>query len=148
MLKLFEEPPRGTTLVIVVPSEGDLIYTFRSRLVPLPVQEEEVVLSEETKTFVAGGPAAREKVMESILGDAKSDNDEEKQEARAKALRLAEGLAIAGYKKWRSESGPDSRDALQAFLTDLDKLIPVLHDRSAPLKPILEHLLIIAPKKL
>ncbi|HVW71769.1 MAG TPA: hypothetical protein VHB93_01295 [Candidatus Paceibacterota bacterium] len=148
MLKLFEEPPAGTTLVLIVPSEGDLLYTLRSRLLPLPGETKETVLSEEVQEFIAGSSAAREKVVERILDDAKSDTDEDKQSARARALQLAEGLAQSGYAVWRKESGPDSRDKLQAFLTDLDRLIPVLHDRSAPLKPILEHLLITAPKKL
>jgi len=149
MLKLFEEPPASTTLILIVPSEGDLLYTLRSRLLPLPGEaSEEATLSEEANAFVAGGEAAREKVVEGILDDAKSDNDEEKQVARTKALQLAEGLAQSAYKSWRAESGPDSRDKLQAFLTDLDRLVPILHDRSAPLKPILEHILITAPKKL
>lgn len=148
MLKLFEEPPEGTTLILIVPSEGDLLYTLRSRLLPLPVETNEAALSEEAQAFIAGGAAAREKVVEGILDDAKSDNDDEKQAARARALRLAEGLTQSAYKVWRTESGPDSRDKLQAFLTDLDRLIPILHDRSAPLKPILEHILITAPKKL
>src|SRR6185437_2978159 len=30
MLKLFEEPPAGTTLALVIPSEGNLLYTLRS----------------------------------------------------------------------------------------------------------------------
>lgn len=148
MLKLFEEPPAETTLVLVVPSEGDLIYTLRSRLQPLPnAKEGSGALSEEAETFAKGSAAAREKVVEGILDDAKSDKDEEKQEARAKALRLAEGLARAAHSAWLA-AGPGARDELQAFLHDLDRLIPVLHDRAAPLKPILEHLLITAPKKL
>jgi hypothetical protein len=147
MLKLFEEPPAGTTLIMVLPSEGDLIYTLRSRLLPLPESGERAqVLEEEVQAFAVGGAAAREKIVEKILDDAKSDDDEEKQEARARALRLAEGLSRAGYVAWRREAGPDSRDAMQSFLTDLDRLIPILHDRAAPLKPILEHILIIAPK--
>lgn len=150
MLKLFEEPPAETTLVLVIPSEGNLLYTLRSRLQPLPhvgVTTSHIEISEEAKVFVAGGEAVREKVIAKILDEAKSDDDEEKQEARAKALRLAEGLSRTAYAAWRKEEGPDSRDNLEAFLHDLDRLVPILHDRAAPLKPILEHLLITAPKK-
>jgi hypothetical protein len=147
MLKLFEEPPAGTTLVLVIPSEGNLLYTLRSRLQPLPAGRQSFAVNPEVEAFIAGGSAARAKVIAEILDEAKSDDDEEKQEARAKALRFAEGLSRAAYDAWRKEKGPDSRDALQAFLHDLDRLVPVLNDRSAPLKPILEHILIIAPKK-
>jgi len=149
MLKLFEEPPAETTLVLVIPSEGNLLYTLRSRLQPLPhgkggKRMEEPLVEE----FIAGGSAAREKVIAKILDEAKSDDDEEKQEARAEALRFARGLTRAAHAAWEKEKGPDSRDGLQAFLHDLDRLIPILNDRAAPLKPILEHILIIAPKKL
>ncbi len=152
MLKLFEEPPAGTTLVLVIPSEGNLLYTLRSRLQPLPGGDERENKKEKhepmVEEFIAGDAAAREKVIAKILDEAKSDDDEEKQGARAKALRFAEGLSRAAYIAWRKESGPDSRDNLQAFLHDLDRLVPVLNDRAAPLKPILEHILIVAPKKL
>jgi hypothetical protein len=75
MLKLFEEPPAGTTLILIVPSEGDLIYTLRSRLQPLPNAEGGRAISKETEAFVRGSAADREKVIEGILDDAKSDKD-------------------------------------------------------------------------
>ncbi len=144
LLKLFEEPPAATTLVLIVPSAGNLIATLRSRLQPLPLGKKQKNIEEGIEQeFIAGSGAVREKVIEGILNEAKSDKDEEKQEARAKALRLAEGLARAGYEAWREKPGAE----LRAMLTDLDRLIPVLHDRAAPLKAILEHLLLTAPKK-
>src|SRR4051812_8412136 len=39
LLKVFEEPPAGVTLVLVVPSAGILLPTLRSRLLSLPVGE-------------------------------------------------------------------------------------------------------------
>jgi len=142
LLKLFEEPAPGTTLILIVPSEGNIITTLRSRLHPLPMGKE-VQLAGIEEAFVRGGPAAREKVVSGILDEAKSDDDNEKLEARVKALRLAEGIAREGYASWRKSDGA----AMRSFLSDLDRIIPVLNDRSAPLKPILEHLLIAAPNK-
>ncbi len=149
MLKLFEEPPAETTLVLVIPSEGNLLYTLRSRLQPLPVSTQVQAIDPLSQEFIGGSTTVREKVVANILDEAKSDDDEKKQEARAKALRLAEGLTRAGYGAWRTIK-EDSAEAgtLRSFLYDLDRLVPVLHDRAAPLKPILEHLLLTAPKKL
>lgn len=36
LLKVLEEPPAGVTIILAVPSEGMLIPTLRSRLLPLP----------------------------------------------------------------------------------------------------------------
>jgi DNA polymerase III delta prime subunit len=166
LLKLFEEPPEDTYLFLVVPSEGMLLPTMRSRVMVLestksearnPKQKgstkEEKGIAEE---FLAADGAARGKLVAKLLDRAKSDKDEEKQKARADALALAEGLARAAHAKWVEQQ--ESRKAgekeskteadLRAFLADLDAFIPVLHERSAPLKPVFEHLLIILPRGL
>ncbi len=139
LLKTFEEPSEGTTLILIVSSEGVLIPTLRSRLLPLPGMR----LSDESeiaREFLAT-PAARSKVVERILDRAKSDKDEEKQAGRREARELVEGLVRAAYAARRKTPSPD----LDAFLSDLDRFIPILHERSAPLKPILEHVLITTP---
>jgi hypothetical protein len=146
LLKLFEEPPEGTTIVLIVPGEGNLLATLRSRLLPLPVSAHvgygvSHMDSEDAGEFMGGSAAARAKVIAKLLDAAKSDDDEDKQEARAAALRFAEGLARIAYAAWRQKGG----NAMKEFLSDLNCLIPVLNDRSAPLKPILEHILIVCP---
>ncbi|HYD93621.1 MAG TPA: hypothetical protein VEB18_04195 [Candidatus Paceibacterota bacterium] len=138
LLKTFEEPPAGTYLVLIVPSEGVLIQTLRSRLLPLPGLEG-VGASAAAKAFLTGKESERGKIIEAILDRAKSDKAEEKQAARAEALSFAEGLMRALSAKRKD---PETR----AFLSDLNRLVPILHERSAPLKPILEHILITAPR--
>lgn len=137
MLKAFEEPPEGTYLVIVVPSEGVLLRTLRSRLLPLPGSAGK---NAEAEAFLKGTDAVRQKMVEAILNRAKSDKPEEKQAARSAALAFAEGLLRAGYPR-RAEP------LMRALLEDLDRFLPILHERSAPLKLILEHLLLVTPKK-
>ncbi len=140
LLKTLEEPPEGTTIIVVIPSEGDLLPTTKSRLLPLPVKQQALV-SEDARTFWEGRSASRKKVVEAIQKEAKSDDEEDKLAARARVRALLEGLAILAYGKWREKND----DALRAFLSDLDRLIPISTDRAAPLKPILEHILISAP---
>lgn len=137
LLKTFEEPSEGTTLVLVVPSEGAIIPTLRSRLIELPTGKGEV--SDIAKEFLAAKGAAREKVIARILDRAKKDAPEEKQAARADALGLTEGLLRAGY---AARTKGDNSSELSTLLSDLTRFIPILHERSAPLKPILEHILI------
>lgn len=143
LLKVLEEPSAGTTIILIVPSAGSLLQTVRSRVLPLPGTEvKKPSASEEATVFWEGTPSAREKVVESILKEAKSDDEDDKAHARTRARELAEGLTVLAHAAWRK----DSKTPHFLLLEDLDRLIPVLHDRSAPLKPILEHILITAPK--
>ncbi|KND52059.1 MAG: hypothetical protein ABA06_02225 [Parcubacteria bacterium C7867-001] len=154
LLKLFEEPPEGTVLILVVPSEGIILPTLRSRILPLPTGRQAFPEGKRTKkeeseiveAFITGTSAAREKLVAKLLDKTKSDKDTEKQAARLEALTLAEGLMRAGYRARKEGSGNDA--ALVAFLTDLNSFIPILHDRAAPLKPIFEHLLLVTPASL
>lgn len=141
LLKIFEEPPAGTTLFLIIPAEGMLLPTLRSRLLPLPGHENGGGLSPETAAFLAGSGAEREKHIAKLLDRAKSEKDEEKQRARNEAIQLVEGLIRVSYAQ-------KSRPEVLEFLRDLDTFLPILHERSAPLKLIFEHLMLVIPKGL
>lgn len=144
LLKLFEEPPAGTLLILVIPSEGMLLPTLRSRLLALPSSSSNEVptISIEAQEFLKSNSAEREKMMTKIVDRSKSDKDEEKQNARLSAIHLMEGLERAAYAKWNSDRGDT---ALRLFLDDTDHFLPILHERSAPLKLIFEHILLTLP---
>jgi hypothetical protein len=144
LLKTFEEPPAGTYLVLVLPSEGIVLPTLRSRLLPLPGTSGKRALPEIAAEFIEAGKEEREKLVAKLLERAKSDKEEEKVAARADARTLAEGLMTAAYAAHKKAPTP----ALGAFLADLDRFMPILNDRSAPLKPMFEHLLIVVPSNI
>ena len=148
LLKLFEEPPAGTVLILVIPSEGMLLPTLRSRLLVLPgvgphASEDIEVISTETKEFLKAGKVEREKIVTKIVDRSKSDKDDEKQAARLSAIRLVEGLMRDMHIKWQNEKDMSKQKELQALLEDLQTFLPILHERSAPLKLIFEHLLLV-----
>ena len=145
LLKLFEEPPEGTMLILIIPSEGILLPTLRSRLLPLPNQKSATALTPEAQDFIASSKAQREKIIEKILTRAKSDKDDEKQAARLSAIHLVEGLVRKAHEQWQIETSPAKKKDLQLFLDDLNAFMPILHERSAPLKLIFEHMLITMP---
>jgi hypothetical protein len=155
LLKLFEEPPEGTTLILIVPTAGIVLGTLRSRLVPLPLEKSSArakaaaPIGEAAQAFFDAAPAAREKIVAKLLDRAKSDNDDEKQAARADALRILEALEASAHEKWASGALPPKESHTYALLLrDLDRFIPILHERSAPLKQIFEHILIVLPRGL
>jgi hypothetical protein len=152
MLKVFEEPPEGTTLFLVVPAEGLLLPTLRSRLLPLPsstMSEDEIgETSPEVQAFLKASSTEREKQVTKLLDRTKSDKDEEKQRARNEAVQLVEGLIEAAYAKREAATDPVQAEELMAFLSDLDAFLPILHERSAPLKLIFEHIILVIPKGL
>lgn len=154
LLKIVEEPPEGTIIVLCVPSEGVLISTLRSRLLPVPMDGADAL---RTSAPDAGGIAARflfasaperEKIIGKLLEQAKADKDEAKQRARREAIELIQGLTEAAYTKLRTAKTPSEKKGVRQFLEDLTAFAPILYERSAPLKPIFEHLLLVIPKGL
>ncbi len=140
LLKLFEEPPTGVTLVLCVPSLGQLLPTLRSRMLVLPSG----TAINGAKEFLALDTEGKGKYVAKLLERTKSDKDEEKQHARGELIQLVEGITRAAYAaRLKKES-----EELTLLLQDLDTFLPILHERSAPLKLIFEHLLIVLPESL
>lgn len=142
LLKVFEEPGDGTTLILIIPSEGMLLPTMRSRLLPLPGTTADS-LPAIAREFI-DKPAKRADVVASILKRAGADDAEEKQAGRRDARELIEGVMRAAYEAHRTKPSPE----LSALLSDLNAFMPIMFERSAPLKPVLEHLLITMPRSI
>jgi len=147
LLKLFEEPNEGTVLVLLIPAEGLLLPTLRSRLMPLPRESSMNVFSEDVRTFLEAPKTEREKLVAKLVAKSKSDKEAEKQAARLAAVDLAYGITRAAYAKRLSSEGKEA-DELDALLNDLSRFAPILHERSAPLKLIFEHILLVLPASL
>jgi hypothetical protein len=150
LLKLFEEPPQGTLLILVIPTEGILLPTLRSRLLLLPSDEKKnsihYAVSPATFAFLTVSKAEREKLVTKMIDRTKSDKDEEKQAARLAAIQLVEGLIGTTYKSWNSEKNGEKQKSLQMTLKDLNTFLPILHERSAPMKLIFEHIQMTLPE--
>lgn len=153
LLKVLEEPPEGVTIILCVPSEGVFIPTLRSRLLALPEDKagKEAVPSTGqgiAAQFLAASSEEREKIAAKLVERSKSDKDETKQEARQEAIELLNGLTAAAYAAMQPlDSGPERENLLQ-FLEELASFTPILYERSAPLKLIFEHILLVIPKAL
>ncbi len=161
LLKLFEEPPEGVTLILCVPSAGLLLPTLRSRLLELPATEDNAQTkgasdSADSSTsivfeFLQADTKEREKSIAKLLDRSKSDKDEVKQGARSESINLVEGLLRASYELSKSTKGkitPQIAEELRDFESDLSAFLPILHERSAPLKLIFEHILLVIPTSL
>lgn len=131
LLKLFEEPSPGTTLILVVPSEGMLLPTLRSRLLRLPVASTATPVAD---AFLKLSKEEREKYLGRILDRAGGSKEEEKRAARKEMLELMQELTTRLH---------EERD--RELLRDLSSFTYALHAPSAPLKPIAEHLLLVLP---
>ncbi len=142
LLKTFEEPADGTTLVLIVPTEGIVLPTLRSRLIPFPKDTRGI--APEAETFLAASKDERAKQVTKLVARAKADKDAEKQAARLEAMRIVEGVLVRAHAA-RAEAGSKELDAL---VRALDRFMPIMHRSSAPLKLIFEHLLIVLPAKL
>lgn len=152
LLKVFEEPPPGTTLILGVPSLGMLLPTLRSRVVPLPLHKEtkgEVrAATGSEQDFLSLSSTEREKYLTKLVERSKADNDATKQEARGAGTALISHLIQETHRALTAEKRPKERQELLVFLEDLTSFLPITHERSAPLKLIFEHLLLVIPKTL
>jgi hypothetical protein len=148
LLKLFEEPPADTALYLVVPHAGSIIPTLRSRLMPLPGFTRSNLVenaSEGSTLFLEFIKASTEKRSVMIKKLADAQGEEKKRTARDSALALLSGIERAVYAKWQGKRDDEN---LTATLEEIATLRGYLHDRSAPLRMILEHVSLTLPKSL
>jgi len=146
LLKLFEEPPADTLMYLVVPNVGSIIPTLRSRLLPLPgfKSVESVEVNAEAVAFLKA-PKEKRSVFIKKLSDAKGE--EGKREARDTALAILEGVERSAYEKWHgSKEAIKENKSLTSLLEGISQLRGYLHDRSAPLRMILEHISLTIPR--
>jgi DNA polymerase-3 subunit delta' len=72
MLKILEEPPRGTYFFLVVPRKKILLPTVLSRS-QIFEYTKETIISEETKKFISSSVAERLEIVKKIVDDVKSE---------------------------------------------------------------------------
>lgn len=139
LLKLFEEPPRGTSLYFILPSLGGLLPTLRSRVQILQAEgKERMAISEPAAAFIK---ATKEKRSALIKRLASGKDEEERREHRDEAIAIVNGIEAVAYQKIQAAR-------IATLLSDLAVLRAFLHERSAPVRMILEHLSLVLPKNL
>jgi hypothetical protein len=143
LLKIFEEPPQGTYLFLILPSLGGLLPTLRSRVAILDVER-------HTETQHIPALAAefikmrREKRSAFIQKLATGKDEHERREHRDEALAIVNGLELAAYVQFQGKN----RDEMALLLADISTVRAYLHAPSAPVRMILEHLSLTLPRNL
>ncbi len=137
LLKLFEEPPQGTYLFLVLPTLGALLPTLRSRVQILNVGHRKSYIPDVAEEFIK---ATREKRSALVKKLTSGGDEEERRENREEAIAI-----VSGVEATLREQGVEKH---KATLTDIATLRTHLYDRSAPVKMILEHLSLVLPKGL
>lgn len=140
LLKLFEEPPSGTYLFLILPSLGGLLPTLRSRVHALDVSEGRTAsfVTEDAKIFLKAGKEKRSALIKKL---ASGKDDDQRRGYREEAIAILNGIEAAAYVQIR-------QDGRAALLSDIAVLRDHLYDRSAPVRMILEHLALVIPKDL
>jgi len=141
LLKLFEEPSTGTYLFLIMPSLGGLLPTLRSRVQTLEKTENRKQKTEILDAVEEFMKASKEKRSAMIKKLTSGKDEEEKRELREEAIALVNGIEAVAYRSLTSVENT-------ALLSDIATLRGYLHDRSAPVKMILEHISLIITKDL
>ncbi len=146
LLKVFEEPPAGVYLFLVMPSLGGLLPTLLSRVQVIDACRDVVRpdMPEVAREFLK---ASAEKRSTIIKRPTSGKDDERKRELRDEAIALLNGIEAVA---WESLTFPKKELGGEAakLLSDIATLRIHLYDRSAPVKMILEHLSLVIPKNL
>ena len=139
LLKIFEEPPVGVYLFFVLPSLGGLLPTLRSRVQVLNPYLDVGRLTSHTLGGIAEEfiKASKEKRSAMIKKLTSGKDEEEKREFREEAIAIVNGIETVAYMSGRGTSRH------RELLEDIQVLRGYLHDRSAPVKMILEHLSLV-----
>lgn len=142
LLKLFEEPTPGTHLFLVLPTLGGLLPTLLSRVSVLDAPHTQRAIPEEALLFVE---ASREKRSAQIKKLSTGKDEDERRENRDRVLAIVNGIEAVAYARFRRSQ---ASSGVATLLNDIATLRGFLHDRSAPVRMILEHLSLIIPKDL
>jgi len=154
LLKVFEEPPVGTYLFLILPSLGGLLPTLRSRVQTLENKVWDVArptsdvgratshTPDEAREFVKATREGRSAIIKRLTS---GKDDEKRRELRDEAIALVNGIEAIAYNQ-QGDTLPSQGVTL--LLSDIATLRTHLYDRSAPVKMILEHLAIVTPKDL
>ena len=139
LLKIFEEPPRGLTLFLILPTPGGLLPTLRSRVQILGSENPAAEISEDAVAFLKANKEKRSALIKKLS----TGKDElERRENREKVIGILNGIERVAYRK-----GIRGGEAA-AFFSDIAELRTHLYDRAAPVRMILEHLSLAIPKDL
>ncbi len=146
LLKIFEKPPTGTYLFLIVPSLGTLLPTLRSRVQILEANtrgeiEQKAEVSEAALEFMRMSREARSALIKKL---ATGKDEEERREHRDESLAIVNGIEVAAYRQLKKKPS----DEFFTLLSDIAVLRAYLHERSAPVRMILEHLSLVLPPDL
>lgn len=136
LLKLFEEPSKGTHFFIIVPSLDDVIPTLRSRLAVVDNQDSERLAlgTEEARKFLGDLPGKRAESIKKILKNKQA------------AINFLNGLeaalgSLASKSAWKL-----SFQVKCQALEEIQKCRGFLFSRAGSPKMVLEHLALSLPQ--
>lgn len=72
LLKIFEEPPRGTYFFLLVPNKKTILPTLLSRA-QIFEYKKEVEISKETKDFITASTARRLEIVKKLIDEVKNE---------------------------------------------------------------------------
>lgn len=144
LLKLFEEPPEGMHLFLVLPTLGGLLPTLRSRVTVFATTQTgqaQPPLGEGARAFLK---ASKEKRSALIKKLASGKDEEDRRKNRDEAIAIVDGIEAVAYEALQQ----GKEEAVVPLLRDIATLRSYLYDRSVPVRLFLEHLSLVTPEDL
>jgi DNA polymerase III gamma/tau subunit len=135
LLKVLEEPTKGTHFFILTPSAHIFLDTIKSRVSVLSVGQLEE--KKDAEFFYKSSIAERIKFVANLVQKIKDEKA-----SKSDAIKLIKGLEIELHKKIAGSKKEEQIDCLNK-IKKLNKVYDYLHDNSASVKQLLEYTAVI-----
>lgn len=135
LLKVLEEPTKGTHFFILTPSSHIFLDTIRSRVSILNSTKNSE--NENAINFISSTIPQRMKFITNLVQKIKDDKA-----SKFDAIKLIRGLEVEIHKKTADASDQDKREYFKK-LKNINKVGDFLQDSSASVKQLLEYIAVI-----
>jgi DNA polymerase III delta prime subunit len=144
LLKVFEEPARGSHFFIITPNKDNLLITLQSRMEYARAEKSSPKDNQKEVNFLEEDLKARLDIVKDMI-DTLKDKGEEDKNSKNTILEFLNSLETLLYNRYKSERINLDKDKIFIFeeIANCRKYIAL---RGASVKMLLEHLALVLPR--
>ncbi len=148
LLKLLEEPPKGTIIILTVLHKANLLQTVQSRLLPIPldtvINTQNVSSNEATESarvFLSEDSDVRITHIKKLF----ANGNKKTHIMCTDGVSFLDALELFVYTAYQNASDPAMKKKLQQGLENIEIIRPYLYERSTQARVLFEHIAIVLP---
>ncbi len=152
LLKLLEEPPKGTIIILTVLHKANLLQTVQSRLLPIPIDTivntyghiQNISSNEATESarvFLREDSAVRITHIKKLF----ANGNKKTHIMCTDGVSFLDALELFIYTVYQGTADSAMRKKLRQGLKNIEIIRPYLYERSTQARMLFEHIAIVLP---